>query len=192
MPVFNRCDYAGGYRIEFDIAGDSIEFGGASYEAIEGFIAPEGSAGSFENPVCCSGCGAFEPSCDFGEFYEGCQQRVDVVGHDYPGVQGVEMAVGFASLKGFGYHVGDLRIGQPSGSMRSTVEGSVFFGEGFSIGQEGVPVNLGETSVESPVQEYRGAFGVEVGEAASVLLHSQGRRKRLPHSSGLREQNSLK
>jgi hypothetical protein len=190
MPVLNRCDQAGGHRIEFDVAGNAIEFGGVAHESIEGFIAPEGKAGAVQDSVCFSRRGAFEPSGDLGEFYQRCQQGVDVVWHDYPGVKGIEMAVGFASLDRFGYYVSYLGIGQPCRPVGSAIKGSIFFGEGFPIREEEVPVTSGQSPVESPVQKDRGAFGVEVGQAASVLLHSQGRRKRLPHFSGLREQIS--
>jgi hypothetical protein len=68
----------------------------AADPVVPGFVLPESGAGAGEEAVG-SACGsAFQPEHDLGDGDPGFEDHVDVVGHDAPGVEIVQMASGGA------------------------------------------------------------------------------------------------
>jgi hypothetical protein len=171
MPVFHRTDEAGGNRIVFDIADGFIEFAGVADPAVEGFVAPEGPTGKPEDPIGFSRRRAFQPAGDNRERFVWGDQKMDVVWHDYPGVELVEASFGF-SFPGcccceFGY----ADVHQPLNTVSIPMQHSVFGHEGFARREDQIPCAQRHRSVEAPGEKNLCSLGVDMGESSSVVPH---------------------
>jgi hypothetical protein len=97
---------------------------------------------------------------------------VDVVRHDYPGVEFIELPFVFADENCTRDHVGDSGILQPERTAPLRVQRMV-------RGHESVSrCSVGDTNSLSRRQR---AVGLEVRQSSSVFRHATGRRNRLPH-----------
>jgi hypothetical protein len=87
-------------------------------------------------------------------------------------------------------------IRQPFRSLPIPIQRSIFSRKGVTVRQKQFSVAQSQASIESPVQEYRYSFGLNVRQSAAVLFHSQGRRGtlwvRLPHSASVKGNFSSK
>jgi len=182
MPIVSTFHEARGYGIVFDVANDSAELAGIANPAIEGFVAPERVAGQTDNPVGLASGRTLEPASNRGQRNLRCNQQVNVVGHDDPGMKCVEVPVRFASFDRRRHYSSDPCVGKPLDALPVSIQGSVFRQEGFAWCQERIFGTCGYTPMQPPGQEDWNSFGMDTRQSSSVFEH-EGRRKRLPHSA---------
>ena len=63
---------------------------------------PKRLPGFVQNAIGCSGGGALDPSHDFANRHERKNQEVDMIGHDYPSNQFVEVSLAVGDDQCFG------------------------------------------------------------------------------------------
>src|SRR5271157_5802956 len=156
---------------------------------IERLVVPEGCPGSTQNLVGHAAGSPLEPAHDGGHCGMRLEDRVDVIGHDYPRVELVEPANHLTVQEGFHNHTGDSRTLQPSGTGSHAVEALVLLKEGgqdgwspaFSDPQPGVRVvcqaALRQGSGQAPRHENGGVLRnpvreVSAGDRKSTRLNS--------------------
>lgn len=90
-PVFGASGQARGDGVVFNVGADAVELGGIADPVVEGFVLPEVLAGAMEDGVGVAGGYTFQAVGYAGDGNFRSDQNVDVVGHDYVGVKGVEV-----------------------------------------------------------------------------------------------------
>jgi len=83
---------------------------------VERLVLPEGRPGTAQNLVGHAASPPFEPSQDGRHGGMRSEDRVDVIGHDHPCVELIELAHRLTIQKSVHHHTGDSRILQPSGT----------------------------------------------------------------------------
>ncbi len=124
LPVLRPRDEPGAHGIPFDVVADARKFSGIPDPVIERFVLPEGLAGAAQRSIGIPGRHAFDDAGDFGKRQARLQQNVDVVGHDYIGVQEVAAEFGAANDGVFGIG-GNLWVSQPERARLGGVEGGI-------------------------------------------------------------------
>ena len=99
---------------------------------VEGFVLPEGLSGPLKNEVRLPCRSAFQPSHEGLHGNLRLQEHMDVIGHDHPGSQGIEISFLLTIPAGMLHHLRHANIFQPNGSERGFVCLPVDANEGFS------------------------------------------------------------
>jgi hypothetical protein len=194
-PTFDVIDKVGRHRILFDVSHDLVELGAVANPAVPGFLSPKRLTRESKNPVGFVSCRALQPAGDLRHRYVRRDQEMDVIRHDYPGMQFVEASNCRTGCHCVRYHGGDAHVPQPTrpgfGAVQHSVRDNecvtgprVRFQDGFLLADR-------YGFMQSPRQKYLMALTVDVREFSSVDEHLRmGRRERLPHISGNSQRES--
>ncbi len=168
---------------------DALEFGGVPHPVIERFVLPEGFSCATHGAIRIARRDPLDDARDFGKGETWVQENVDVVGHDDVGVQDEAAEIGTAPDGVFGV-VGKLGVGQPERTKTGGVESGIEYPESLTRRSIGVSVRCvrgtatlgganflkrggGQGAVKPPSDEDGFAFGVPVGEIATVEGHKK-------------------
>ena len=170
-PVPKLCGLyqTGLHRVFVDVAGNLPKLVAVTHPMIPGFVFPERLTGETENFVSATGCGTLQPTRNRRQRNAGRQQQVNVIGHNHPGMQFVESALGFSCHKGIRHKTCDPGVHQPARSGGLPIQLPVAF---HKRRQDLVARTRRHRSIESPGREDRSPFSIPMWEIASVVRHA--------------------
>ncbi len=136
-PVAWLADQTRGDGIVFDIGDDTFQFRIVPNPMIERFRLPKGLSGSTQNQVGCARRGALQPARNYRQWLLWPQDDVNVIRHDDPGLELIEVSLPRAVLNCGGDRLRHTRVLQPDGSESCFVEFAVMEQKGASGGEWG-------------------------------------------------------
>ncbi len=128
-PIFGSYRQPGLDGIPFDIYTNAFFFCGISHPVIERFVLPEWFAGPAENPVCIPRGYTFNSTRNVRKFDARREQHVNVVRHDYVGMQNVLVEFVLTSSQSCYDRIRDCWDLQPDRAESRTVQVSIEIGK---------------------------------------------------------------
>ncbi len=171
---------AGVHRVAFHIMREMVQFHFIPHRMVEGLILPEGTASPAQKQVRLSRRGAFQPARNRRQRGLGPQQNMNVIRHDNPGSEFIEIPPGLAIEEGVGYGARDSRVKQPDGTESGFVHFAVPCEKGPSCGQAGAGASAchplrnthsGYGAGQTPRDKQKGPLGpvgMPVGQSSAV------------------------
>lgn len=169
------CDEPRGHWVLFDVPCNSAELGAIADPAVPRLVFPKRLASASENPVGLPSGRTFEPARDCGQGNQGCQQQMNVVRHENPGMQFIEAPASLTIQNLFRDYLRNLGIRQPLRPLRLPIQLAIFgcksvagrrvrFQQVFSLAYR-------HRTPQAPVEEYRDTFGMQMRQSSSIVKH---------------------
>jgi len=147
--------------ILLDIADNPIQFRLIPHLMIERFVLPEGLARTAQYLVGSPGRRALQPTCNYRQTHVRLKDYVNMIGHDYPGLQKIELPLRLAVQESAGNYVRDARLLQPDGA-----EGRLI---GLAVhGDEGLPCGFGPSHAQRMIP-WKGTSQAPCNEEEGIL-----------------------
>jgi hypothetical protein len=163
------------HRIVFDIVPDPVELRLVPHQVVVAFVLPKGSSGQCQDGVGPPGRDVFQRFGYAGYRDKGSGQQMNVIWHDYEGVQKIVPEDVGVVPDGFDDHVRDERLAQVKGSNAGFVKQSILDGKGLSRVERGYrkcPVK--RKAVLQSLREKDGMSGlVDVRKPPPVERHNR-------------------
>lgn len=173
-PFFRRLSQPRRNRIVFDIPNNPAKLIRTPNPAVKRLIAPKRLTRQSQNSIRRPSGRPLQPTSNRWQRHTRCNQQMNMIRHDDPGVKVIEEPFVFSPQNNFRDSGCDSRICQPLNSQPIPIERPILRSESFARAQQNITRTSRHSSMQSPVDKNRNPFPMDMRQSSSVFEHQSG------------------